>query len=342
MRAHLEHTPEEQAFVDELLAHLPRGGPMGPARQAEKLAAASLRTIEDFSIHGKDISSYQPVGNFIEGGRRFAFFKASEGTGYRDKHFAGNRDAAGANPNIAHRGLYDFARPGRNSADEEFDNFMAVVDAPQPGESAILDFEVAPWNEAWACRWADLAHAAGFTSVGFYTYSAMWTANPHNQIVKHFDWGWVAGYQRTLPQMPGWPAGRLLFWQHTDGQASVPGNDGGTDCSVFLPNDINALAALGGGAMPNPQPQPEDDDMKQLCVMYNKNGGPYLTDGLDRIRPIFDSQAKQDYIAAGAVDLAHRYSDEEIQAIAAHAGPDHAARIAESIDTHRAPTPAPE
>jgi GH25 family lysozyme M1 (1,4-beta-N-acetylmuramidase) len=248
VRPHLENNDDERAWIDAQSTAAPPSGPVtrGPGGP----------TVDQFHVHGKDVSSYQPIGHFNEGNRRFAIMKATEGITYADPHFVANREEAHADPAIEAVGIYHFARNQRNPVGAEYAHFRAVVGPPRPGEFMVLDAEVG-WDQPWFCAFADAAAQDGWRVRVFYTYAGMWAPNPHNKIAEHFTDGWVAGYSRTLPPMPGWPNGPTL-WQHSDGQPSVPGNDGSTDCSVFLPNDVDALRAWVGA------PHEEDDDMAKL------------------------------------------------------------------------------
>lgn len=237
-----------------------------------------------FAVHGFDVSSYQPAGpDFSAGGRQFAIFKVSEATTYRDPHFAQNRGAAHRQGMTA-IGLYMFARPAKSSADDAFATYMSLVGKPLPGEFAVCDYEVAPWDQAWACRWAALAHAAGFHRVVFYSYAGMLAANHTDQIVQHFDDLWIAAYGSHVPTGDRWKVGPYgwTFWQHTDGQASVPGNDGAWDCSAFY-GSVDQLRAWVGGTQPAPFPVPNppappaptpEDDVQNLIHLIPANPQP--------------------------------------------------------------------
>lgn len=236
--------------------------------------AAAMATASPFAVHGFDVSSYQPAGpDFTAGGRQFAVFKASEATSYRDPHFSANRAAARAQ-GMAAVGIYMFARPAKSSADDAFATYMSMVGKPGAYEFAVCDYEVAPWDQAWACRWADLARAAGFHRVVFYSYAGMLAANRTDQIAQHFDDLWIAAYSAQPPRGDRWRVGDYgwTFWQHTDGQASVPGNDGPWDCSAFY-GSIDQLRSWVSGTAPAPFPDPQppappaptpEDDMENL------------------------------------------------------------------------------
>lgn len=202
-----------------------------------------------FGLHGFDVSHYQPAApDFTAGGRRFGICKATEGVGVLDAHLGANRAKAKEQGLLAF-GLYHFARPASHAAVAEADHFLAAAGARRPGEFAILDYEVDPWSQAWAVAWLNRVKAAGWPIV-FYSYRAMLSAHTHDAIQATGAALWVASYSSKEPAVSGWV---WTFWQHTDGQGSVAGNDGPWDCSVFHSNDLNDLAAFAGGS-PTPPP----------------------------------------------------------------------------------------
>lgn len=233
-------------------------------------------TLADYHLHGWDVSHYQPTGlNFSDGGRVFVILKATEGVGVVDPHFAINRNRAHQQGMTA-IGAYHFARPGQHSAADEATHFLAVVGERQAGEFAVLDYEVDPWSEGWAATWLHAVKAAGWPVV-FYTYRAMLSSHPHGVIKATGAALWVASYGAKNPDTGDWP---WAFWQHTDGQDKVSGDDSPWDCSVFHSNDINDLAAFVGNDTPQPSPQPEDsDDMDFICIPADMNGKTHNADG---------------------------------------------------------------
>ncbi len=199
--------------------------------------------VTDFHVHGFDVSSYQPAGpDFRAGGREFAIFKATEGIGYFDKHFGANR-ARAHKQNLAAIGMYHFARPSKNPASDEAEWFLTHVTPPQLGEFAVLDYEVGAWSQAWINEWGRIVKDAGWKTV-LYTYLGM--LGTYDRSL--FDL-WIAAYGAHAPNV-GW-----TFWQHTDGNPSVNGNDGPWDCSVFA-SSVSDLRTWAG----TPLPVPVEDD----------------------------------------------------------------------------------
>jgi lysozyme len=197
-------------------------------------------------ILGIDVSDYQ--GNVdwnavAQSGRQFAFAKATEGTNFVCRTFAGNW--AGMQAAGLIRGAYHFARPDSNSPEAEADFFLQQVGDLSPGDLLVLDLEAGSGDlSAWASAW--LQHV--YEQVGFrpLLYSGSWFLSPHRCTSNDFlgQHGlWLAAYQSEMPSPPpGWPV--LAFWQHTDA-ASVPGVGGGCDQSYFNGDDIETLKKYG-------------------------------------------------------------------------------------------------
>lgn len=260
MRSHLPFTDEEQEFrryhLDELEIpehHYARGGLLAGDGQTDDTAALRHGLAFARPVHGYDISSYQPAGpDFRAGGRQFAIFKATEGTGYFDRNFNANRARAHAQ-GLAFIGEYHFARPGSHSPEAEAKWFLDHVGPRQPGECAVLDYETSPWSVPWIVRWIQLVNAAGWP-VEFYSYLGMLSANPTNGVPQTGCGLWVAAYGCREPGNDRWATKDL--WQHTDGASSVCGNDGPWDCSI---GDLDLLVARAGTA-PGPTPPPTSQE----------------------------------------------------------------------------------
>jgi Glycosyl hydrolases family 25 len=257
MRADLDFTRAEIVWR---VKHGVDPAPRRARRGARRLLARVFGAVPP-GPHGFDISSYQPAApNFRQGGRTFAIFKATEGTGYFDPHFNANRAAAHAQ-GCAAIGLYHFARPGSHSAAAEAAYFLAHAGAPRPNEFAVLDYEVPPWNQAWIVRFIRLAQAAGW-NIAFYTYAGMAAANATDQVRAATPYYYPAGYGSNPPSADRWADIGWTLWQHTDGAGASA--DGPWDCSVADPNLLAQLAHAVGP--PPPAPQEDDDDMPALAI----------------------------------------------------------------------------
>jgi lysozyme len=215
----------------------------------------------EFSLHGFDVSHYQPEApDFAQGGRVFGFCKASEGTSFVDPHFPRNRAHLHAQ-NLDLIGFYHFARSKKNGAVAEAEHFARVVSARREGEVFALDYEEtdAPWSQDWCVAFAGRFRELIEGPILFYSYRARMAAQRYDRIQDAFDGLWVASYQATSPVVSGWP---WLFWQHTNGTNNPDPNSPRYDCSVFCSNDVHALREFAGttpAPTPEPVPQPVPD-----------------------------------------------------------------------------------
>ncbi len=229
-----------------------------------------MASVSDYILHGFDISHYQSdIFDFTQNGRVFAIMKASDGATYVDPEFASHRSQAHAQ-NMAAVGFYHFARPGSNSASVEATHFLNTLGQRKSNEFAVLDYEINPWDEVWAVEFLTIVKAAGWPVV-FYTYRAMLMSKPHNNIRATGAALWVAAYSSSVPSTD-WP---WTFWQHTNGQDSVSGDDGPCDCSVFHTNNLNDLVAFVGG-------ETQEEEMA-YAVTYEGSQGIWSTDGVIKV-----------------------------------------------------------
>lgn len=259
MRADLPLTAEEHAWRAKHGVMLPT-----ERRMLNRRARRLLSTVRYGAIppgpHGFDVSSYQPAGpNFRAGGRTFGIFKATESTSYFDPHFSANRGAAHAQGCSA-VGIYHFARPGSTDPVSQAHYFLSHVGARQPGEFAVLDYEVPPFDPNWAAAYINTLQQAGW-HCAFYTYAGMAAANPTAAIRQATPFYWPAGYSSNPPSADRWADVGWTLWQHTDGQYGVV--DGPWDCSVANPTLLLQLAQASAPVpvpVPTPTPPPEDLD----------------------------------------------------------------------------------
>lgn len=169
----------------------------------------------------------------------FAFFKASEGTTFRDDYFGSNWYAAGV-AQLA-RGAYHFGRPSANSGHAEAMFFLDQLtrNGINRGDVLALDLEE---DEKTLPATADLlAYTLDFMrtiygALGFrpLLYSRTSYLAAHNCLgnPELGQYGlWLADYQtRAFPATPaGWPF--VAAWQY--GQGAVPGVKGDADFDVF-------------------------------------------------------------------------------------------------------------
>jgi GH25 family lysozyme M1 (1,4-beta-N-acetylmuramidase) len=192
---------------------------------------------------GIDVSNHQQVvawSQVAAAGYRFAFAKASEGTYFNDRYFAGNW--SGIKAAGLYRGAYHFARPSSGTPDAEAAFFLAAVTRAgglETGDMLVLDLEDEQYHGggpygsagAWALGFCQYIEAAvGFAPL---IYWATWyrpadiAATP--ELGKYPLW--LAAYRATMPPAPA-PWEVISFWQFTS-SAGVPGVSGPCDANVF-------------------------------------------------------------------------------------------------------------
>lgn len=156
--------------------------------------------------------------------------KATEGTTFTDSLFAGARAEA------EHFGLrvcaYHYARPdehpGVEGATREATHFARIVGKIEPGEwRPMLDFETAPFDEAWARQWCKSVRAMLGVAPLVYSYVS---ALEGMKLREPIGAGLVIAYPNGLPQSSPCPSP----WHHwTAHQYSwhghVRGVSGGVD-----------------------------------------------------------------------------------------------------------------
>lgn len=125
--------------------------------------------------NGKAVNLRQVAHDSRSTGITAAELKASEGTHFVDGMYAGWRDEG------ERWGLrtfaYHFARPdvnpGTAGAEAEADHFCQVVGQVRPGEwRPMLDFETAPFDQAWARAWNTRVRERLGVAPLFYCYGA--------------------------------------------------------------------------------------------------------------------------------------------------------------------------
>ena len=189
---------------------------------------------------GLDVSTWNGAiswNKVSRAGYRFAFGKATEGTGYVDKTYTTNRNGSESAGLVF--GAYHFARPAgaslagaTASAIRQANHFLAVA-APQPGElPPVLDLEVTG-NLAkqrllvWTLAWLDQIYARTGVEPFVYTSPLFWkgrlgdstaaAATGTRLWIAH----WTSGTAPTVPAQ-NWNGNGWKFWQWTNCVA-VPG-----------------------------------------------------------------------------------------------------------------------
>lgn len=190
------------------------------------------------SVAGVDVSGHQGAVNWHKAwadGARFAYVKATEGTGFRSEHFGPQYEGAHAAGLI--RGAYHFAHPDSSSGAAQAEFFLANGGGwTSDGRTlpGALDIEDNPNGEAcygqnpaqmsnWIADFSNTYHKHTGRYPAIYTTARWWNqctgANPHFGANNPL---WVARYSQELGALPaGWPAHSI--WQFSP-RGPLPGD----------------------------------------------------------------------------------------------------------------------
>jgi GH25 family lysozyme M1 (1,4-beta-N-acetylmuramidase) len=216
-----------------------------------------------------DVSDYQGAVNWqqvIASGRAGGICKASEGTGYTAKTFAGNwatLDQLGAV-----RGAYCFARPSLSAPAVQARKFLATVATWKPADLLVLDLEDGSGDlSGWALQWLALVRDATGIIPWLYSYGPFIKAHLTAPALAAYPL-WLAAYQSQPPPCPT-PWKTYGLWQQTD-KAQIPGIRGACDESVgnlpvVAPAPV-APAVVRTESVPIPVHDFEEAAVKQTMV----------------------------------------------------------------------------
>ncbi|RRO20504.1 hydrolase [Saccharopolyspora rhizosphaerae] len=226
------------AAAPRLDPHDPHGAWMGYS--AERTGQRSGVPLPKGSVAGMDVSGHQPRVDWARAhadGARFAYVKATEGTGFRSSSFDGQyRGSAGAG---MVRGAYHFALPDRSPGAEQAHFFVDNGGGWAPGSGTlpgVLDIEHNPYGETcygldpagmsrWIADFSGTYHARTGRPPVIYTTTSWWNRctggnpdfAPNNPL-------WIARYAPQIGALPaGW--GFHSFWQHNDNGPFPGGQD---------------------------------------------------------------------------------------------------------------------
>lgn len=192
---------------------------------------------------GIDISNHQGSVDFdqFKDLYSFAFFKLTEGLGYRDPYFT--RNWGEAKRVGMKRGAYHFARPEYgNDPQSEAGYFLGNLPPLEAEDKLILDYESASWDGdavGWSKDFLDRILVITGKRAYFYTYY---------YLLKRYNWQpvidagyplWLAIYDNNpdLVITTQWPS--LSIKQYTS-SGSVPGIVGRVDLNTsFEEDDMN-------------------------------------------------------------------------------------------------------
>ncbi|PNE32298.1 lysozyme [Streptomyces eurocidicus] len=226
--------PERDWMGSTVLAH---EGERDPAARGPSLPDAALA---GSSVSGVDVSSHN--GNVSwsrlrNSGVRFAYAKATEGTGYTNPYFAqqynGSYDAGMI------RGAYHFALPGSSSGGAQADYFVRHGGGwtddgwTLPG---VLDMEYNPYGSTcyglstgrmidWIEDFLDAYRDHTDRDAVIYTSTTWWKKCTGNYGgFGRYNPLWLPRYGSSSGELPnGW--GFYTFWQHTDKGPTVGDHD---------------------------------------------------------------------------------------------------------------------
>ncbi|WP_192930447.1 MULTISPECIES: GH25 family lysozyme [Corynebacterium] len=206
-------------------------------------------------LDGVDVASHQhPGGAAIDWqqlaaqGQKFAFVKATEGTGYTNPFFT--TDSQKAQEAGIMPGSYHYAKPGnRDPRGEARFYATTLATGPQPSLPPALDLEETgglstPELQSWVREWVDEIKKQTGRKPIIYTYYAFWKGQMGNTTEFSEYPLWLAYYNDTPPgDIPGgWD--EMTFWQYT-GQGRLPGVVTDVDLNTYYGDDasLKALAS---------------------------------------------------------------------------------------------------
>jgi GH25 family lysozyme M1 (1,4-beta-N-acetylmuramidase) len=189
------------------------------------LAPASV----DASVPGIDVSSYQGNVNWASywsAGKKFAYVKATEGTGYQNAYFS--QQYTGSYNVGMIRGAYHYGRPDLSGGAAQADYFVAHGgNWSKDGKTlpGTLDIEWGPNNTcyglsqaamvSWIKAFSDEYHAKTTRWPVIYTATSWWTECTGNKgDFSSTNPLWVARYASSAGTLPfNW--GFYTFWQYS-------------------------------------------------------------------------------------------------------------------------------
>lgn len=190
-------------------------------------------------VHGMDVSGYQGNVNWsgaYANGARFAYVKATEGTGYTNPYFAQQYNGS-YNVGMI-RGSYHFARPNLSAGSTQADYFVNHGGGwSRDGKTlpGALDIEWNPYAGgtcyglsasgmvSWIRSFSNEYHARTGVYPVIYTATSWWSECTGNTgSFSSTNPLWVARYNTTAGALPyNW--GYYTFWQNAD-SGTFPGD----------------------------------------------------------------------------------------------------------------------
>lgn len=228
----------------------------GTSLTVATLVATNVIAVPSWAqLDGVDVASHQhPGGAAIDwrqlaaSGQKFAFVKATEGTGYTNPYFS--TDSQKAKEADIMPGSYHYAKPGnRDPRGEARFYATTLATGPQPSLPPVLDLEETGGLSTEELKqyvrdWTDEIQKQTGRKPIIYTYYSFWKGQMGN--TKEFSQFplWLAYYNDQPPtDIPGgWD--HMTFWQYS-GNGRVDGVITDVDLNVYYGDDaqLQALAA---------------------------------------------------------------------------------------------------
>ncbi|MBG0741521.1 S-layer homology domain-containing protein [Paeniglutamicibacter antarcticus] len=212
-----------------------QGHAMGSTiRGHEGSSSAASRTTTAYSapagVPGMDVSGWQGNVDWARAtanGAKFAYIKASEGTGFTSNYFASQYNGAFAAGMI--RGAYHFALPDRSTGKAQADFFVSNGGGWSPDGGTLpplLDIEYNPYGDTcyglsqsgmvrWINDFAKTVRDRTGRPPAIYTTADWWTRCTGNNAGLSDNPLFIAAYSTWVGPMPAsWDT--YSFWQHAD------------------------------------------------------------------------------------------------------------------------------
>jgi len=216
---------------------------LGTAAVAATIAATGVVAAQPANaadvVYGMDVSGYQGSVDWATAyanGARFAYIKATEGTGYTNPSFAQQYNGSYGVGMI--RGAYHFALPNNSGGAAQADYFIANGGGWSGDGQTLpgaLDIEYNPYSGgtcyglsaasmvAWIQAFSDEYHAREGVYPTIYSTTDWWTTCTGNSAAfASTNPLWIARYSSSAGTLPaGW--GYYTFWQNAD-SGTFPGD----------------------------------------------------------------------------------------------------------------------
>ena len=190
-------------------------------------------------VYGVDVSYYQGTVNWAKvkaAGKKFAYIRYSDGSGFLDPNFTANwKNAKAAGLTV---GAYQFFRPNQNpttQADMLVNKLISLGGTGRPNLPPVIDVEtrggmststVINNVNTWLVR---VKSKTGRLPV-LYTSPGFWNGLGH-PTPSYLPYLWIAHWGVSAPNLPS-PWGRLRFWQYS-ATGSVSGISGNVDLDLY-------------------------------------------------------------------------------------------------------------